>query len=130
MSDLDRLLGALEPALHPGIFVFTQLPDGAAIGPEVIVASVREPEGLSVVLREDDVHRLGLPVLFRAAWITLSVPSALDAVGLTAAVATALAREGISCNVVAGACHDHLFVPIERSEDALAALQSLQRGGR
>jgi hypothetical protein len=42
-------------------------------------------------------------------------------------VATTLAREGISCNVVAAVFHDHLFVPFERASDALAALQALQQ---
>jgi len=55
------------------------------------------------------------------------VTSDLHAVGLTAAVATALAAAGISCNVVAGACHDHLFVPVDRAGEALAALQALRQ---
>jgi hypothetical protein len=46
-------------------------------------------------------------------------------VGLTATVATALAEAGIACNVVAGFHHDHLFVPWERREDALAILSDL-----
>jgi hypothetical protein len=35
-------------------------------------------------------------------------------VGLTAA----LADRGISCNVIAGVYHDHLFVPDDRAEEA------------
>jgi uncharacterized protein len=53
--------------------------------------------------------------------------SDLQAVGLTAAFATALGRAGISCNVVAGAQHDHLFVPVEQAGRAMAELQGLQR---
>jgi len=56
------------------------------------------------------------------------VPSDLAAVGLTAAFAQALAAVGISCNVLAGAHHDHLFVPVDRATDALAALRALQQG--
>ncbi len=52
--------------------------------------------------------------------------SDLQAVGLTAAVATALAEAGISCNVVAAAYHDHLFVPVESASQAIAALRTLQ----
>ena len=52
--------------------------------------------------------------------------SALDAVGLTAAVAGALAEAGISCNVLAGAHHDHLLVPVDRADDALVALAQLR----
>jgi hypothetical protein len=53
------------------------------------------------------------------------VHSALGGVGLTAAVAAALARQGIACNVVAGFHHDHLFVPWQRAEDALEALRDI-----
>ncbi|MCC6519917.1 MAG: ACT domain-containing protein, partial [Tabrizicola sp.] len=59
--------------------------------------------------------------------ISLTVQSDLAAVGLTAAFATALGREGISCNVIAGVHHDHLFVQWDRREDALAALRELSR---
>ncbi|HCH64870.1 MAG TPA: acetyltransferase, partial [Deltaproteobacteria bacterium] len=68
----------------------------------------------------------GLSVLFRAAWITLTVHSDLQAVGLTAAVASALTAVGVSCNVVAGAHHDHLFVPEGMADRAMAALRDLQ----
>lgn len=40
------------------------------------------------------------------------------------------AHAGISCNARAGACHDHLFVPVERSQDALAALRALSADPR
>lgn len=66
-----------------------------------------------------------------AGWITLRIHSALDAVGLTAAVAQALAEYGLSCNVVAGFHHDHLFVPHERAAEAVALLEQLaDRSGR
>lgn len=51
--------------------------------------------------------------------------SALEAVGLTAAVALALTDAGISCNVVAGFHHDHLFVPFGRAAEAVAVLEAL-----
>jgi hypothetical protein len=58
--------------------------------------------------------------------ITLNVYSALDGVGLTAAVARALADLGIACNMVAGFHHDHAFVPATRADDALQGLLALQ----
>ncbi len=44
--------------------------------------------------------------------------------GLTAAVATALAKEGIACNVVAALRHDHLFVPYDRAAEAMEVLKT------
>jgi uncharacterized protein len=68
-----------------------------------------------------------LPVAFTAAWITLNVHSDLAAVGLTAAFSGALGQAGISCNVVAGVHHDHLFVPIDQAQRAMEALHALSR---
>lgn len=127
IRDLDLLLATLQPELKPGRFAFVLLPPGRAIEGDEILASIREPEGLSVVVPEPTAQRLGLHVAFSAAWITLTVHSALDAVGLTAAFARALGEAGISCNVVAGVHHDHLFVPFERAADAMGALRALQQ---
>jgi uncharacterized protein len=127
VSDLDALLRSLEPALHEGAYVFTSVPSGQP-PPETCVATFREAEGLTLVLPEEDALRLGLPVLFRAAWITLTVHSELAAVGLTAAFAAALTEANISCNVIAAVHHDHIFVPVERAADAMGALRALQSG--
>ena len=126
IGDLATLLRSLEPELHDGVYVYAQLPAGADVTRFDAVASVREREGISVILHEDDAARAGLVALFRARWITLTVHSDLEAVGLTAAFARALADVGIACNVIAGAVHDHVFVQAERAEDALAALRALQ----
>ncbi|MFM0723892.1 ACT domain-containing protein [Paraburkholderia strydomiana] len=129
VSDLSVLLKTLEPALNPGVFVFASVKHGHAIDPAVIVASIREPEGLSVITSETDAALNGLKPLFKCAWITLTVNSALDAVGLTAAFASALGHSGISCNVVAGAYHDHIFVPLESARTAMHVLHQLQTDG-
>ncbi len=113
-TDLKALLAAMAPVLHPDPYGFA-LWDGAL--PFQPFATVAEAEGLTVVAPLA-VLRGGLPW----ARISLSVHSDLAAVGLTAAFATALAAEGISCNVIAGVHHDHLFVPWNRREEALAAL--------
>jgi hypothetical protein len=129
LMDLTALLAALDPGLQEGVFAFASLPQGADRPAFETLGTIQEAEGLSIIAREEHLLRAGLPVLFRAAWITLTVPSDLQAVGLTAAVATALTASGISCNVVAGARHDHLFVPVDRAQEALARLWRLQREG-
>lgn len=125
--DLEQLLRTLSPVRNPGVYVFCSLPAGFAIDMAPVVASIREPEGLSVVLAETDAVRLGLPIVFRSAWLTLSVHSDLEALGLTAAVSAALAEAGIACNVIAGNRHDHLFVPHGQAEAAMTTLARLQR---
>ena len=127
ISDLKTLLTHMQPELNPGRYAFVSLPPGVTLDAADIVASVHEPEGLAVILAEQTALDLDLPVAFTAAWITLTVHSDLAAVGLTAAFAQALAQAGISCNVVAGVHHDHLFVPVEQAERAMEALHTLQR---
>lgn len=129
ISNLNQLIECMDPVLHAGVYVFTSIENRETLKGLKSIASMEESEGLSVVLREEDARELGLAVLFRAAWITLTVHSDLLAVGLTAAFADALAKAGISCNVVAGAFHDHLFVPVEHAEKAMRILKRLQVSG-
>lgn len=126
-TPLSRLLTALSPQLHDGIYVFVAVPAHFDISALGVIASVREPEGLTLVLSEASASRAALTPLFRASWLSLGVPSELAAVGLTAVVARVLASEGIACNVIAGAYHDHLFVPVDDGARALALLEKLQQ---
>lgn len=126
VSDPDQLLASMHPELNDGVYVFSSVPFDTDVSHVALIATFREREGLTLIVEEAAAARAGLPVLFRAAWITLTVHSDLQAVGLTAAVAAALSIAGISCNVVAAAFHDHIFVPVERADDALTELVRLQ----
>ncbi|WP_416191575.1 ACT domain-containing protein [Neisseria sp. CCUG12390] len=129
VSDLQTLIRSMQPVLHEGAYCFATLPEGSGLTAAEIHAGIREAEGLSVVVDEETARKYGLQNAFRAAWITLNVHSDLAAVGLTAAFSAALGRAGISCNVVAGHCHDHIFVPYEQAETAMETLLNLQRNG-
>ena len=124
--DLGDLRANAAPFLHPAPMAVVSLPGEV---PETLRAHVigtfREAEGLTVYLDAAAAEAAGLAILFRAAWITLSVHSDLEAVGFTAAFAQALAAQGVAANVVAGAFHDHVFVPWDRGQDALSALSAL-----
>lgn len=126
ISDLGDLLRGMRPVLNAGTYAYCVIPDGTDTSAFVPLGTFREAEGVTVIVEESVATAHGLPPLFRAAWITLTVDSDLAAVGLTAAVSRALADAGISCNVVAAAHHDHLFVPVERGGDAMATLRRLQ----
>ena len=91
---------------------------------------VREPEGISLVMRAEDADLDDLPYEEVMSWITLNVHSSLSAVGLTAAISAALTERGVSCNVIAGYHHDHILVPQEHQGRAIEALQALSRNSR
>ncbi len=112
--------------LHTGTFAFASLTHHQSLSLGDVVAMIVEPEGVSVIVAERELSRLGLQPAFLCAWITLTANSDLQAVGLTAAFATALGRAGISCNVVAGTHHDHLFVPLDQAHAAMAELKAPQ----
>jgi predicted N-acetyltransferase YhbS len=126
-TDLKTLLESLHPVARDGDYVYALWPHGRPLEGG-IEAAVREAEGLTVVLHRDEADSLGLSYDFVATWITLQVHSALEAVGLTAAVSAALTHAGISCNVLAGFHHDHLLVPSEDASRAMDVLRLLARG--
>lgn len=127
ISDLGELLRSMEPELNTGRYIFASLPHDADLRPLRPIAMIQESEGCSVILRAEIVERYAIEPQFEAAWITLKVNSDLAAVGLTAAFASALAQAGISCNVVAGTYHDHLFVPVAQADQAMQVLRQLQQ---
>jgi hypothetical protein len=129
-SDLTKLLSVMRPELNPGRYVFATVGGAVPSGVSPVV-TVAEPEGLTLVVRKEEADAAGLSYDYVAGWITLRIHSALEAVGLTAAVAKQLAEAGLSCNVVAGYHHDHLFVPYQRATLAIALLEDLaQRAAR
>jgi hypothetical protein len=125
-TNLGTILATLDVVREPGVFVVAKLGDGAEPPPGTR-ASVREREGMTVVLLREDALAAGLPFVFEAAWLTLTVHSSWEAVGLTAAFAARLAEAGIAANVLAGYHHDHILVPLERADEAIVALRSLRR---
>lgn len=122
-TNLSKLLKSMSPALMSNEYVFCSVkgecPEFQALNP---LATFRESEGLTLVVTKDAAieNNLSFESVFKG--ITLTVHSSLDAVGLTAAVATKLAEKGISANVIAAYYHDHIFVQSDKAESALAAL--------
>ncbi|MEA2025703.1 MAG: ACT domain-containing protein [Chloroflexota bacterium] len=84
-TKLLTLLRSLNPVLRPGEFVYISVPTASDLPRVDVLASVEEPEGLSVVVRREDAD----------------------------AHAMAYDYEAINCNVIAGFHHDHLLVPLD-----------------
>lgn len=117
------MLASLDVERRPGVFTFVAV---EAPTPGLLAAAhamVRESSSTTLVVPVESARRAGLPVVVEMAWLSLTVQSSLEAVGLTAAFSTLLGDAGISCNVLAGYHHDHLLVPVDRADDAIAALR-------
>jgi len=130
ITDLAELLKTMEPALADGSFVYASVPEGA-LTEALLSAAIgvfRETEGVTLILPAGTADGLFTSPPMRM--ITLTVHSSLEAVGLTAAFAAALTREGISANVVAAFHHDHIFVPERDAGRAMEALTALSRKAR
>lgn len=127
-TDLASLIAGMEPVLHPDIHVFSTIPSTDRI-PEISAIRMMfvENEGRTLILPRANAEAAGLSWVFESRMITLNIHSALDAVGFMAAIANALAKAGIGCNPVAGYFHDHLFVPLDRADDAMACLTALAK---
>ncbi|MEQ9259134.1 MAG: ACT domain-containing protein [Roseovarius sp.] len=123
------MIAGMAPEIDGETWHFCTVADDAVAAlhfPEAL-GLFREAEGVSLILPEEAARRHGFDTAMPMARITLTVHSALDGVGLTAAVAGALAEEGIACNMVAGYHHDHAFVPRADAARALAILQELAK---
>jgi hypothetical protein len=129
LTDLDELLAHLDPSLDEREYVFVTIERAryGAFQDLEPLAAFAEEEGLTLVLERGRAESAGLGFDGVLRRITLTVHSSLEAVGLSAAVASALAEVGISANVIAAYHHDHVFVPATDAERALGVLRSLQQ---
>lgn len=121
---MNILLNTMKPKLNDGEFVFCTLKDLALVDLKGIVLLFKEEEAMTIIVKKETADALNLGYSFIASWITLTVYSSLEAVGLTAAFSRALSEGGISCNVVAAFYHDHIFVD---RKDAKKAMEILNR---
>ncbi|SEB52521.1 hypothetical protein SAMN05216452_1894 [Nitratireductor aquibiodomus] len=126
----DRLamLSGMTPVLGEDTCIFCSVrPDVAQTLFSDAKGIFIEEEGTTLVLSLERAEALGFDTGMPMRRIVLMVHSALDGVGLTAAIATALAEEDIPCNVIAAFHHDHIFVPGNQAEKALSVLQGVQK---
>jgi hypothetical protein len=126
-TNLDLLLRGLSAREVPGEYVFATVPsdtDTSAIPARMIF---QEAEGTTLILLRQEAEKLGIAFEFPCKMITLEIHSSLEAVGFLARITAALAAKGMGVNPVSGFFHDHLFVPVDRVDDALAVLAELAK---
>ena len=123
-KDLHTLLKNMKPKHNFGEYVFCKIASLENINLDEIEMLFREKEGITLILKKEIADQLNLSYSFIASWITLTIHSSLEAVGLTAAFSKALADHGISCNVVAAFYHDHIFVDQKDTKKAMMILNT------
>lgn len=126
-SNLALLIRGMRPKLNEGEYVFASILDINAIDRHSTLFEFKEKEGVTIVVERSKADELNLKYEFVASWITLMVHSALEAVGLTAAFSQVLTKHDISCNVVAGYYHDHIFVDVKDAAKAIGVLELLSQ---
>jgi hypothetical protein len=124
-TNLQRLLLDMKPKLNEGEFVFCTVDSAENANTLNPLCTFQESEGTTLIISKQQADAAALPYSVVCAWITLTVHSSLEAVGLTAAVSKALTEANVSCNVVAAYYHDHIFVPVQDAKRAMTVLTNL-----
>ncbi|MEQ9467942.1 MAG: ACT domain-containing protein [Ekhidna sp.] len=126
-TNLSKLIKTMTPKLNKGDYIFATIKNIDKISRQDTLCEFKEDEGWSVIIERRKADELGISYSFIASWITLDVHSSLEAVGLTAAFSTELSNHNISCNVIAGFYHDHIFVDKKDGKKALEILRTLSK---
>jgi uncharacterized protein len=124
-TNLSILIKNMQPILNEGQYIFCTVSSKKDLDFDKIIHFFKEKEGFTIVVEKDYAVEKGYEYSSAFSWITLLVHSSLEAVGLTAAFANVLAEHHISCNVVAGFYHDHIFVQSELAQKAVDVLRKL-----
>ncbi|WP_338052486.1 ACT domain-containing protein [Rhodoferax lacus] len=67
VSDLQLMISGMEPVLNEGFYVYTSVPQGTDTSMVPCIATVREAEGLTLVVPERQALANGWSILFRCA---------------------------------------------------------------
>tara|TARA_R110002049_G_scaffold135469_1_gene294992 strand:+ start:2600 stop:2992 length:393 start_codon:yes stop_codon:yes gene_type:complete len=126
-KNLEMLLKSMKPKHNLGEFVFCKTENLDQLNLSQIIMTFKEEESTTIITKKEVADQLNLDYSFIASWITLTVHSSLEAVGLTAAFSSALSENGISCNVVAAYYHDHIFVDKKDTDKAMEILNAFSK---
>lgn len=125
VKNISELIKGMTPVLNDGDYVFLSVQEPININRRDTICEFKEKEGTTVILERKKADELNLDYDFIASWISLKINSSLEAIGFTAVFSSELAKYNISCNVIAGYFHDHIFVKKEDAEKAVRVLEKL-----
>lgn len=132
-TQLSTLLSSMKPKLQTGRWVFASIRSDRLtevfnlINLKEMQGFYQEDEGATLILEDSQAKLINVATSEVFSAISLTVHSSLEAVGLTAAISTALANDGISANIIAGYYHDHIYVPEKKATKALNCLNKLSK---
>lgn len=127
-TNLQAVLNSMQVVCDDLEYGFATLPAGTDIDPKAVLGVFQEVEGLTLIATKGYLE--GSKIAFEGpfAKLTIDVHTSLELVGLTAVLATKLAANNISANVVAAYYHDHVFVQYDLREKATRILNGLKQG--
>jgi hypothetical protein len=134
-ADAMRLLAATPLVVSAGPYVLGAWApaQASAVGtallrrPGDLLAWMRDDVEVTALCRDATLSDLPSPRSVQRGWavLTLDQTMAWDVTGVLAAVSGALAAAGIPVGALSAYSRDHLLVPADRLDDALAALTPL-----
>ena len=126
-KDLEILLKSMKPEHVSGDYVFCKVEKFENMDLNNVVMLFKEKEAITLILKKEIADQLQFDYSVVMSWITLTVHSSLEAVGLTAAFSKALSEKNISCIVVAAYYHDHIFVNQKDVNKAMEILNEFSK---
>ena len=126
IADLKETLSSIKVSCDGIEYGFASIENNADIDRNKVLATFQENGRVALIASAEYLSAQKIEQEGPYAKLTIDIHTSLELVGLTAVLATKLADNGISANVVAAFYHDHVFVPYERKDEAVRLIESLK----